>query len=177
MTWFGAMLFCNNPAPVQVTSKEFLLRSAWAKTQPAQVIKDIQDELKELEACRGIDSKMEAFLGSRPRVRTRATKQLQISRLPKVLCFHLSRRTVDPRTGRMTKIMERVSFPSLLDMQRDGGGSSCASSPCSRTGSGSNTPEMEAGDPPSNCKYRLCAVIEHTGGADSGILPCSAAAL
>jgi ubiquitin C-terminal hydrolase len=131
---------------------------------------EMKEKLRELEACRGVGRKLEALLAGQPRVRATATKQLQISRLPKVLCFHLSRRTVCHKTGLMTKIRDKVSFPAELDMA-EYAGSSCASSPCSRSSSraASTSPGLDGmNGSGAFTKYRLCAVIEHDGGAESG---------
>lgn len=149
---------------------------------PSSMTQEMRDKLTELEGCRGISSKIESLIASQPKVRAAATKQLQISRLPKVLCFHLSRRTVCHKTGLMTKIRDKVSFPAVLDMAKYAS-SSCASSPCSRSSSRSEStsPGLDSTAPRSShhaCQvgnesaitmYHLCAVIEHDGGAESGM--------
>lgn len=144
----------------------------------------MKKRLRDLIESEGVISKIEEEIKDEPRVRCSALKQLQISRLPQVLCFHLSRRTICPRTGRMLKIKDRVEFPALLDMTRDAG-SSCASSPCSRIASddaslGTYSPPLPPSPLPrfnldregGSCKYALRAVIEHSGGPESGVLEC-----
>lgn len=94
------------------------------------------------------------------RVRTDASKQLRISRLPEVLCLHLSRRFYCSETGRMLKNRFKVKFPKLLDMKQflDEDATTETASSLLFGGQG----------PLSQADYHLRAVIVHHGDANSG---------
>ena len=51
------------------------------------------------------------------RVRTSVRKSLFLTRLPKLLCFHIQRRVYNPVTCRMTKMTQHVEFEASMDMR------------------------------------------------------------
>lgn len=72
---------------------------AMAKQAGSKEVNDIICTINHLAAnSHQLDKVADAFPGG-DRVRTNASKQLKISRLPEVLCLHLSRRFFCPRTG------------------------------------------------------------------------------
>lgn len=95
------------------------------------------------------------------RVRTDACKQLKISRLPEVLCLHLSRRLYNPTTGCMLKNRFKITFPTRLDMKQYMESSVSSSESASSLILGSNHSQ-------SNTEYNLRAVIVHHGDANTG---------
>eukprot|EP00743_Colponemidia_sp_Colp-15_P010192 GILK01011200.1.p1 GENE.GILK01011200.1~~GILK01011200.1.p1 ORF type:complete len:528 (-),score=55.94 GILK01011200.1:47-1579(-) len=85
------------------------------------------------------------------RIKVRAFKKLSIGRSPPVLCLHLRRLTHDIH-GTVRKDSRFVQFPIEFDLSNFLQSESTTSS-TSRS---------------SMLQYRLCAVIEHQGGARSG---------
>lgn len=62
-------------------------------------IGDIIEKIEFLEENSHQLDKVADVIGDMSRIRTDASKQLRISRLPDVLCLHLSRRLFNPQTG------------------------------------------------------------------------------
>eukprot|EP00742_Colponemidia_sp_Colp-10_P009704 GILJ01010610.1.p1 GENE.GILJ01010610.1~~GILJ01010610.1.p1 ORF type:complete len:508 (+),score=64.29 GILJ01010610.1:44-1567(+) len=90
------------------------------------------------------------------RIKVRAFKKLSIGRAPNVLCLHLRRLTHDIH-GRVRKDSRFVQFPMEFDLsnflQSESHLHPSTTSSTSRS---------------SMLRYRLCAVIEHQGGARAG---------
>jgi ubiquitin C-terminal hydrolase len=104
------------------------------------------------------------------RVRPAAKKWTRLSRLPKLLCFHLNRRCFDELNPRMRKVNTHIHFPIELDMSRymtsnrDNGSQSLSSSLLglpSKIASASANLGVQF-------LFTLRAVIVHHGSADSG---------
>ena len=100
-----------------------------------------------------------------PRVRTMAWKKLMVSRLPAILCLHISRHASAGTT--MTKQTQSLSIAPVLDMEPF----------CDAIGLGfavissaviSSIKNSAMSVPSSSYVYDLCAVVVHEGTAVSG---------
>mmetsp|Transcript_1135 Transcript_1135/g.2308 ORF Transcript_1135/g.2308 Transcript_1135/m.2308 type:complete len:455 (+) Transcript_1135:112-1476(+) len=132
-----------------------------AKHAASKEVNDIIYTINYLDAnSHQLDKVADSFPGDE-RVRTDACKQLKISRLPEVLCLHLSRRFFCARTGCMIKNRCKITFPLHLDMQNHVEADIMSTESVSSLILGKNSK-------PSNCLYGLRAVIVHHGDANSG---------
>eukprot|EP00930_Biecheleria_cincta_P083188 TRINITY_DN72811_c0_g1_i1.p1 TRINITY_DN72811_c0_g1~~TRINITY_DN72811_c0_g1_i1.p1 ORF type:complete len:2471 (-),score=483.43 TRINITY_DN72811_c0_g1_i1:91-7461(-) len=77
------------------------------------------------------------------------TYQTFFTQLPEVLALHLARMTFDMETFENVKLNHRVAFPLELDMAP-------------------YTEEGKDGDAVPGCRYKLCGVQIHSGGAGGG---------
>lgn len=84
------------------------------------------------------------------------SKRLLLSRLPRVLCFHLQRLMGD------VKIRTFVSFPVTMDL-----GWMILGQPQQGRGQPPTTFQAQA-QPSGTCPYQLCAVVVHLGTANNG---------
>lgn len=122
-------------------------------------IGDLIDKITYLEKNSHQLEKVSQEIIALSRIRSQASKQLKISRLPEVLCLHLSRRNFCSRSGRMTKNRFKVSFPARLDMAHFVEGDAASESASSL---------ILGNNRPTSFDYDLRAVIVHHGDADSG---------
>lgn len=96
-------------------------------------------------------------------MKTTVRKTSYISRLPKLLCFHLNRRVYCPARDRMIKISGPVHFDFQLSMDSFFKPSGEEVSRATGTGSTRSKLSLER-----QHQYELRSVIEHKGSADSG---------
>jgi Ubiquitin carboxyl-terminal hydrolase len=99
-----------------------------------------------------------------PLCRNDAWKCLLLTRLPKVLCFHIQRRYYDPRRDTMAKSIQHVTFEEVVDF---GKFSAYCGEDTGMIGKGDRT---RAGTKNNRVPvlYQLMCVVEHTGNAFSG---------
>lgn len=93
--------------------------------------------------------------------RTVAMKHLIIRRLPRVLCFHVSRRVYNEHTGHLVKIKTHVAFPMHLDMKE-------YLSKYSTSKTNASSPRSTKTEEPFG-QYELCAVVVHHGSSEGGM--------
>lgn len=122
-------------------------------------VSNIRQQLRNLDA---VDVTAQNFQDQFDSIhRTVAMKHLIIRRLPRILCFHVSRRVYNEHTGHLVKIKTHVAFPVRLDMKEYLSNYSKAKSDASSPRSTSTTDESFG-------QYELCAVVVHHGSSDGG---------
>ena len=118
-------------------------------------------------------------------LREDADKCLFLTRLPPVFCLHVQRRFYDPKTGYLSKTNQRVVFNEYLDLAPFCAYSAFQTSTTPQIMRKSTTaPSWAAGTSRQidiksaqapqkrGILYRLAAVLEHRGGANSGHYVC-----
>jgi Ubiquitin carboxyl-terminal hydrolase len=105
----------------------------------------------------------------RPGIRSDAWKCLMISRLPAILCIHVQRRYYDPIANRMSKTIQHVQFPEILNVAPYCMYSASGLRRAEWAGSKTSSAHSTMGD---NIPYRLVALIEHQGDAFRGHYVC-----
>ena len=131
--------------------------------------------------------------GKTPNVlfRRDASKCLFLTRLPPVMCLHIQRRYYDAQTARLSKTTQPVLFEEYLNVAPYCAYTTSQSGPTGRfqkheatapswvAGVSSTKPSVNTAAPPLSTRkqrrqvfYRLMAVLEHHGGANSGHYVC-----
>lgn len=134
------------------------------------------------------------LLSLKAQAQSEAVKRTALSRLPPLLCLSLCRRVYDESKGKMKKILQHVSFPVILHMDQFCGitgvgvdasaigrkeAQDQAPAPVSITSILSGSSALQRGRGmrgsaglSSGFSYKLRAVVEHRGNAETGRRCC-----